>query len=165
MSYLAGKHSYNKTVGYVKKVVGGRVSKVSVAWNRSKLAHQMRNRMDRYRERAGVPKRFFGCLEDISGCSMPCLVDHIEQQFEPWMSWDNLGVPDANGNSWNIDHDVPLKFKGRDMPVGTTDKSTVAIPLNEKLNRLHYTNMRPMCVKQNEHKGNRYSGPFRGFWY
>jgi hypothetical protein len=36
------------------------------------------------------------------------LVQHLEAQFEPWMSWDNWGKPKQAGQrTWEIDHIIP----------------------------------------------------------
>jgi hypothetical protein len=35
------------------------------------------------------------------------LKEHLEKQFESWMSWDNYGKPSAYKRTWNIDHIMP----------------------------------------------------------
>lgn len=35
------------------------------------------------------------------------LKQHLESQFEPWMSWENHGKYDPNRKTWQIDHIIP----------------------------------------------------------
>jgi len=35
------------------------------------------------------------------------LKEHLEKQFEPWMSWENHGILDNNKRTWQIDHIIP----------------------------------------------------------
>ena len=54
--------------------------------------------------------------ETIVGYTLEAIKTHIEQQFEPWMTWENLGKYDPktwNDNdrttwSWQIDHIKPV---------------------------------------------------------
>ena len=39
------------------------------------------------------------------GCGIHELVEHIEKQFKPNMSWENYGT------LWHIDHKIPLKYE------------------------------------------------------
>lgn len=41
-------------------------------------------------------------FNDFIGCSTSFLKQHIERQFESWMTWDNYGI------SWHVDHKKPL---------------------------------------------------------
>ncbi len=38
----------------------------------------------------------------LLGCSLPYFIHHIQQQFDPFMNWDNWG------SYWHIDHLVPI---------------------------------------------------------
>lgn len=69
--------------------------------------------------------------EEILGCSFAEFKQHIESQFESWMSWENKGLYNRTMNyGWDIDHIIPL-----------SSASTV-----EDIYRLnHYTNLRPLC--------------------
>lgn len=67
------------------------------------------------------------------GCNREVLISHIEKQFKPGMSWDNIGL-------WHIDHIVPLSF---------------AINESDLYNLCHYTNLRPMWAKDNISKGSK----------
>jgi hypothetical protein len=35
------------------------------------------------------------------------LKEHLENQFEDWMSWDNYGIINKNKKTWQIDHIIP----------------------------------------------------------
>lgn len=70
------------------------------------------------------------------------LKEHLESQFEPWMTWNNYGPPSLIEKTWNIDHIVPQSsFK-------LTNK-------NEFLKCWSLENLRPMDAIQNIKKGNR----------
>jgi hypothetical protein len=73
--------------------------------------------------------------EEILGCSYSELHNHIESQFEPWMTWENKGKYSGTLNyGWDVDHIIPL----------CTAKTV------EDIIRLnHYTNLRPLCSHVN----------------
>jgi len=78
---------------------------------------------------------------DILGCSIQEYITYIEQQFEPWMSWDNQGNYTGNYNeTWQLDHIIPISN-------ATTEEEVI------KLN--HYTNLRPLCSRKNVEKSNK----------
>ena len=72
----------------------------------------------------------------ILGLSINDFRIHLENQFEPWMSWDNYGLykKDTFNYGWDIDHTIPTS-------TATTHEDMV------KLN--HYTNLKPLCSKIN----------------
>ena len=71
----------------------------------------------------------------IIGCSYKEFKEHIEKQFEPWMNWNNYGIYKPNGErTWQIDHIIPNKL-------AKTEEEII------KLN--HYSNLRPLCAKEN----------------
>jgi hypothetical protein len=74
---------------------------------------------------------------DLLGCSIEQFKQHLEQQFDVNMSWDNYSY-----EVWHIDHIKPLsKF----------DLSNL-----EQLKEVcHYTNLRPLWTQLNLKKGNR----------
>ena len=75
--------------------------------------------------------------EDILGCSFKELKQHIESQWEDWMTWDNYGLCNGNLNhGWDIDHIKPLSL--------CETKEDVY-----KLN--HYTNLQPLCSYTNRY--------------
>lgn len=69
------------------------------------------------------------------GCERDFLIQHIEKQFLPGMTWENYSQ-----TTWHIDHHIPLD-----------SASTV-----EDLYKLcHYSNLKPMWAKDNIRKGNK----------
>ena len=74
----------------------------------------------------------------ILGCSISEFKTHLENQFESWMNWNNYGMYHPKGErTWNIDHITP-------------SKSAKTVEDIVRLN--HYTNLRPLCSKQNREK-------------
>lgn len=68
---------------------------------------------------------------EILGCSYEELKEHIESQWEDWMSWDNYGLYNGEeGYGWDIDHIIP---------------SSSAINENNLISLNHYTNLQPLC--------------------
>lgn len=66
-----------------------------------KLTRQLRSRLAiAVRRQLHKGHRGASAVKDV-GCSMANLIVHIEQQFQPGMSWDNYG-------KWHIDHIKPL---------------------------------------------------------
>jgi len=69
------------------------------------------------------------------------LREHIENQFEEWMSWDNYGTGEGK---WNIDHIIPqskLRYDSLDHP---NFQKCWALE-----------NLRPMCSIENIRKSNK----------
>ena len=87
-------------------------------------------------KRSGYTK--YSRTHQILGCSFEYLLEHIQKQFQPWMSWDNQGK--YNGEfeyGWDIDHIEPL------FPEGVNRSEEDILRLN------HYTNLQPLCSKIN----------------
>lgn len=94
---------------------------------------KMRSMLKDAMRRAGCSK--MSRTVEILGCSFDELKKYLENQFEPWMNWDNYGKYNGEFNyGWDIDHIIPLSK-------GTT------IDEIHKLN--HYLNLRPLCSKIN----------------
>ena len=74
-----------------------------------------------------------GSTEKLLGCDYKTAMNHIEKQFEPWMTWDNHG-------EWHIDHITPLAS------ANTIEEMT---PL------FHYTNLQPLLAEDNIRKGDK----------
>tara|TARA_R110000868_G_scaffold401414_1_gene676862 strand:- start:305 stop:1021 length:717 start_codon:yes stop_codon:yes gene_type:complete len=82
--------------------------------------------------------------EEIIGCTYIELKNHIESQFESWMTWSNKGLYNGDFNyGWDVDHIIPL----------ASAKSP-----EEILYLNHYTNLRPLCshvnrnIKRDKHE-------------
>lgn len=72
---------------------------------------------------------------DILGCSVEHFKLYIEKQLEVWMSWNNYGKYNPNGEkTWQLDHKIPVTHAG-----------TIEVLIN--LN--HYTNFRPLSSLEN----------------
>jgi hypothetical protein len=72
---------------------------------------------------------------NILGCSFEDFKVFIENQFEPWMCWENRGLYNGEFNfGWDLDHIIPL----------CTAKTEEEI---KALN--HFSNLRPLCSKKN----------------
>jgi len=81
----------------------------------------------------GITKQ--GKTVDILGCTFLELKQHLENQFELWMCWDNYGLYNGELNhGWDIDHITPLSS-------ATSEEELI------KLN--HHTNLQPLCSKRN----------------
>lgn len=77
----------------------------------------------------------------ILGITVMEFKTHLEGQFKSWMNWDNYGLYNPNGKrTWNIDHIVP---------VASAKNEEEIIQLN------HYSNLRPLCSKENLEKSDK----------
>lgn len=93
-----------------------------------RLAANMRRRL---REVLGASgKGETSRTNSVLGCSPANLRNHIEQQFQPGMSWANYG-------SWHVDHIVPLR---------SADSVDALVQL------CHYTNLQPLWAQDNRVK-------------
>ena len=74
-------------------------------------------------------------LREIMGCTFNEFMDHLKNQFEDWMVWGNYGLYNGDwSHGWDIDHIIPLSSAKTE---------------EEYLKLWHYTNIRPLCSKQN----------------
>jgi hypothetical protein len=73
---------------------------------------------------------------EILGCTLDEFKQHIESQFEPWMTWDNYGCKSPSGpdTTWDLDHIIPVSSAVNEDDI-------------KRLN--HYTNFQPLCSFQN----------------
>jgi hypothetical protein len=72
---------------------------------------------------------------EILGCSYDDFITYLENKFDSWMNWENYGM--YNGDlcfGWDIDHIIPVSS-------AKTEEEIL------KLN--HYTNLQPLCSKEN----------------
>ena len=75
----------------------------------------------------------------ILGCTLPEFKDYMSSLFTDFMNWDNYGT------YWEIDHIVPI--------CTASDEEQMF-----KLN--HYTNLRPLEIKENRIKSGKYIADF-----
>lgn len=74
----------------------------------------------------------------LLGCSPADFRTHLESQFAPWMTWENYGF---GHGKWVIDHIVPCSsFNLEDV--------------EQQKKCFHYSNLRPLCWKENNRKSN-----------
>lgn len=71
------------------------------------------------------------------GCSTSFLKQHIEKQFESWMTWDNYGI------SWQVDHKKPLSHFDLFDP-------------NQARAAFHFSNLKPVSKEYNVSKQDRW---------
>jgi hypothetical protein len=70
---------------------------------------------------------------DLIGCSIELLIQHIEGQFDDWMSWENYG-------KWHVDHIIPCAS------FDLTDEDQQRLCF-------HFTNLQPLEASENIKKG------------
>jgi hypothetical protein len=73
---------------------------------------------------------------EVLGCSPEQLTQHLESQFQPWMTWENMGGRSVStpNTTWDVDHIIPLS----------------SAQTEEDVYRLnHYTNLQPLCSYHN----------------
>lgn len=100
------------------------------------IAHRLRARLWDALKNAGVAKK--GRTIDWLGCSIAELMQRLEFQFKPGMSWDNR-------SEWHIDHIRPL--------------SSFDLTDPEQLKQAcHYTNLQPLWASENFQKGAKWDG-------
>lgn len=73
----------------------------------------------------------------LLGCSRDEFMEHLQRQFKPGMTWNNLGVGQGR---WNIDHIIPCASFDLTQP-------------EQQRRCFHYTNLRPMWAIANIRKG------------
>ena len=77
---------------------------------------------------------------EILGCSFEEFKKHIENQFEPWMNWENRGIRNLQKKTWELDHIIPM----------------ASAKTKEDVLRLnHYTNFQPLDGWENLKKSNK----------
>lgn len=97
-----------------------------------KLKFVIRKRIRESLKYCGLNKK--NRTKEILGCDIREFKQHLENQFEPWMNWDNYGNPKdgifEENKTWDIDHIIPIS---------STENEEEILKLN------HYTNLRPLC--------------------
>jgi hypothetical protein len=101
------------------------------------LAYKLRSRVYQAIKASGASKS--GRTEELVGCPIEFLRQHIERQFKGKMSWDNPG-------SYHIDHIVPVAS------FDLTDIQQQRVAFN-------WQNMRPLSPKNNMSKGAKLTEP------
>jgi GH15 family glucan-1,4-alpha-glucosidase len=73
----------------------------------------------------------------LIGCEVDYLMYHLQEQFQPGMSWDNYG-------DWHVDHIKPCARFDLSKP-------------EEQLKCFRYTNLQPLWSEDNLRKGSKYA--------
>jgi Fe2+ transport system protein B len=103
-----------------------------------RLAYCLRARIFDALRSTSVRKR--DRTEELLGCTISEVKQHIESQWLPGMSWDNHTI-----DGWHIDHIKPCAA------FDLTD------PIQQK-QCFHYTNLRPLWAKDNKSKSSFHEG-------
>ena len=83
--------------------------------------------------------------ESLVGYTVAELKEHLEKQFESWMSWDNYGK-----YGWHIDHKIPVSAFNFEKPEDIDFKKCWALK-----------NLQPLAARENIKKGNKLNKPFQ----
>ena len=75
---------------------------------------------------------------DLIGCTMEQMVEHLEKQFKPGMTWIN------QGKEWEIDHIIP--FAAFDLSI-----------VENQFIVCWYQNLQPLWGHENASKGGKYT--------
>lgn len=103
-----------------------------------RLAHNCRTRINiaLRTQLAGKSRR----SPELLGCTIPQLVEHIEAQFKPGMTWDNW-----TRDGWHLDHIRPLAS------FDLTDPE-------QQRQAFHYSNIQPLWASENLRKSDGWDG-------
>jgi hypothetical protein len=83
---------------------------------------------------------------EILGYTVQDLMNHLETQWESWMTWENHGMPHLNGcKSWQIDHIAPISSFKISSTEDQSFKDCWAL-----------SNLQPLEAIENIKKGSRY---------
>lgn len=96
-----------------------------------RLASNMRRRLN-YAFSVGGWEKSTKTAE-IIGCDWATLLEHLESQFAPGMTWENMG-------EWEVDHITPYA-------TAKTEEDVIRLS--------HYTNLQPLWKSENRQKGGR----------
>ena len=98
-----------------------------------KLAHLIRGSINKALARNGFKKN--SRTHEVLGCTYEFFKDHIEVQFQSWMTWNNHGLYNGEFDyGWDLDHIEPISN---------------AINEADVIRLSHYTNFQPLCSKVN----------------
>jgi len=79
----------------------------------------------------------------LVGCTVDELRNHLESQFESWMTWENHGPYDPTKQTWHFDHIMPM------------DAFDLSDPKQQQ-EVCNYKNIRPLLAQDNLIKGSKY---------
>lgn len=99
----------------------------------ARIAHNLRTRLWSALDKQKVQKR--GSTQELIGCSIPELVQHLEAKFIEGMSWNKR-------NQIHIDHIIPVSAFN-------------LVGLAQQKKAFHYSNLQPLWASENMRKGNK----------
>lgn len=97
---------------------------------RNKIKTTIRRKLKGHKVRIGK-------IENLIGCSLEKLIEHIENQFLDGMNWSNWTI-----DGWHLDHIIPVSL------VDLADPEQLKIIS-------HYSNLRPIKARDNLRKYNK----------
>ena len=98
---------------------------------RYRAAKSFRTRFYRWFIARGQKKE--SAVMDAVGCTKDELIQHIEAQFEPGMTWDNWSF-----DGWHIDHKIPLSSAGDDVGAVRAENILIANYDGNRLGICHW---------------------------
>ncbi|MCI0559257.1 MAG: helix-turn-helix domain-containing protein [Nitrososphaera sp.] len=102
-------------------------------WDQNDIQFRLRENLRRRLHQAIRNQHKSGSTVKDLGCSISVMKQHLEDQFQPGMTWANYG-------QWHIDHIQPLaSFNLEDR--------------QQFLQANHYTNLQPLWAEDNWSKG------------
>ena len=101
-----------------------------------RLKHNARSRFWKVMKNVKAVQTTDG-FNDFIGCSTSFLKQHIEKQFESWMTWGNYGI------SWHVDHKKPLNHFDLFDP-------------HQAKAAFHFSNLKPVSKEYNVSKQDRW---------
>ena len=106
------------------------------------LKYGCENRIARaLRDRGLLLPEYINDRFDLIGCTVEELMDHLQKQFLPGMSWDTYRRYDG----WCMDHIKPIAM------FDLTDRAQIE-------ECFHYTNIQPLWFRDNSRKSSFYNG-------
>ncbi len=96
-----------------------------------KLANNLRSRVHKVLKGKNKSASTMAMLD----CTGACLIEHLESQFQPGMTWENYGT-------WHADHMMPCASFDLKDP-------------EQQRQCFHYTNLQPMWASENISKGDK----------
>lgn len=125
---------YEKNKEYRKEYKRKYINNLRSTDPRVKVKNSIRSLIIQSLKKKGYSKK--SRTHDILCCSFEKFKLHLENQFEPWMNWDNYGKyqKDTFNFGWDIDHIIPTSSALNEEDI---------IMLN------HYINLQPLCSKFN----------------
>lgn len=137
------RYIYEKNQEYMQN------NKESIRANKRKYQKNKRKSNPLFKLSSNIRRTLLLCLKnknfeknsstlEILGCTFEEFKQHIESQFENWMTWDNYGDICEKGLyyncSWDLDHIIPISY-------ATTEEEVYLLN--------HWSNFQPLCSKVN----------------